>query len=378
MATGERRSGLNALSYGGIKNDAPPQLVIFYRDPTANDLIGYTIGTIWIVKGEQRIWMMILNPANTGEWVKVFPQGGSTSTTDYNADSGSAIAVSGKVNFFGGSNLNTVGSGNTIVTNIDADVDLVGNAKCGNDLTASGLIKAQDTNVGLGTLDITGTVRLDDLSNGVVSVDNSHVLGIYAGSENGQTLIGKTGDMPKFAKLTSSDGTIDIIPGPNTINLKAIGGAGGDFAYIYQAGGGSYTGNNKDVKMGSVAAFVKIYDPDDIFYPGDGAGNPAYFKAPEDGSYYIAAVIYCYSTSTGGTVLPADLEWIRGVVFETPSGNFYFKYNIYNTSSNYALWQAPSAIMLPLKTDDKVYFAIDTVQVASFTPTGYVYGYKVN
>jgi hypothetical protein len=97
------------------------------------------------------------------------------------ADSGSASPMGGVLEVFGGDNITTSASGNTVTASL------------------SGI-----------------TEHAIPIGNAAGSLD-SLVVG-----DDGQVLIGATGADAEFATLTSSGGTIVFTPGPNALNLEAV------------------------------------------------------------------------------------------------------------------------------------------------------------
>lgn len=65
----KRLTGLNPLSYLGSEPLSPPQLVIEPRDPTANDIMNFNVGTIWIVPGDLEAWILVSKAGNVATWV---------------------------------------------------------------------------------------------------------------------------------------------------------------------------------------------------------------------------------------------------------------------------------------------------------------------
>ncbi len=134
----------------------------------------------------------------------------------FNADSGSAAFAAGVLNIFGGSNINTSASGNTVITNLDNSVSISGSLTTGTTITAgTGMI------VNAGGITSTGTTTLLSLGAGVMQTNALGVVSSTNGT-NGQVLIGG-GAAPVWNNITSTGGTITITNGANSINLEASG-----------------------------------------------------------------------------------------------------------------------------------------------------------
>ena len=189
-----RLSGLNPLAYLGVEPSTPPQLLQENREPTPNDYIGYQIGTIWLVKGTEEIWMLVDKSANVANWVEV-----TSGELTFHADDGNnAYPALGIINVVGGANIDTaiVPPNSNIIT-----------------------IGLQDNIV------VPGTVQLSSLPNGVIVSDATGLLSATNGTD-GQVLIGGAA-APIWTNITSADGSIVFTPGPNSLDIVAAPGAGG-------------------------------------------------------------------------------------------------------------------------------------------------------
>lgn len=153
-------------------------------------------GSVVITNGHNSI-----NLAATGT-------GGGASS--FPTDSGTAIEIGGDLNINGGSNINTSGLANTVIINLSNSPSVSGTITAGNGLTVSA-----------GGIDSTGTTRLRSLSNGLLRANAGGFIGASNGT-NGQLMIGG-GTLPNWANLTSSDSSITITNGANSIDLKASG-----------------------------------------------------------------------------------------------------------------------------------------------------------
>lgn len=71
------------------------------------------------------------------------------------------------------------------------------------------------------TLTPNGSVQISTLTAGTLRSSGTGVISSLADGSNGQILIGKTGDVPLWANITSTGGTVAITNAANTINLEA-------------------------------------------------------------------------------------------------------------------------------------------------------------
>lgn len=227
-----RRSGLWPLAYMGVEPVSPPLLFSDNRPPTPNDRKNFNVGTIWIDRStapNEDIWMLVNLDGNVARWLK-FDFGGAgietltgnfggavgadalknidvlgvppyvvtgnpgawtltisddgTMATTYTTDAGNAIPAANTLNIVGGLNVNTTGAGSTV------------------------------------------TINLDNPGVGVVQSDAFGVLTASTGLD-GQVLISATAGTPAWANIVSTDGTVVIANGANTIDLSTAGGISG-------------------------------------------------------------------------------------------------------------------------------------------------------
>lgn len=225
-------SGLNTLAYMGTEATTPPQFYIAKRAPTVNDYDGWKIGSIWLFKGTDAVWMLtnkdkgILPPNGPATWT-AFGGGASQFTTD----NGIAYPLAGNINMLGGSNMHT----EAVAPNADQVVMHLVDHPTVNALTISSLAVP-----------------------GVVMVDGAGLLGTTVGTD-GQVIVARAAG-PVWANLQSTLGTVLITAAGNNINLEAAGGGGG---------GGGITGLTTDVGGTAIPPilapfYVKIYGSDVI------------------------------------------------------------------------------------------------------------------
>ena len=187
-------SGLNPLAYMGVEPTTPPQLVQELRSPTQNDYIGYTIGTIWLVKGTEEIWMLVDKNNQIANWT-LTTSGDLTFQTD---DGNTAHPALGIINVVGGVNIDT----SSIPNN-------------GNNV----IVALQDNIV------VAGTVQFTSLPSGLLLTDVTGLISASNGA-NGQVLIGGSAQ-PIWNTITSGDGSITFTPGANTLDMVIAPGFAG-------------------------------------------------------------------------------------------------------------------------------------------------------
>ena len=154
---------------------------------------------------------------------------GSAALTDLDTDVGSTTPTAGVIDIAGGTNINTAGAGSTVTINLDASPSLAGSATAATDVTsttgnivasAGAVVAGTSVTAGNGLTVTTGTVTFGGLGVGVVQTDAAGLLSSSNGTA-GQVLIGG-GTAPAWANLISSDATVNIVNGANTIDLTVI------------------------------------------------------------------------------------------------------------------------------------------------------------
>lgn len=214
----------------------------------------------------------------------------TTTTIQFDADTGTAIPDMGIIIMPNTTNINTTGAGNTVTINLNNDVTIGNNLTTSNGLiaTAGGLTVGQD-------------VTLSALGTGVLQSDAMGVISSINGTD-GQTLIGG-GTNAIFANLTSS--TITITNGPNSIDLSVAGGIGSAASFLgvnrapvnaIASGVLMLWGQNN-----SVNATIENFDIANAYFQGDGVTLPAVYTAPVTGKYYIRAMLILQSRVTSGS-----------------------------------------------------------------------------
>lgn len=151
---------------------------------------------------------------------------------------------------------------------------------------------------------IAGNVNI--VGDNVLTVDGDSTTGTLTASlvngTDGQLLIGG-GTNPTWANITSTDGSITIDNGPNSVDLRATGGGGGggcsDFFHSFVVNDGFFVPTGVVVyKLGTNIAMTEVIDVGNNFFPGDGAGLPATYTVPSNGIYQFSI------SGTFNTIIP--------------------------------------------------------------------------
>lgn len=188
------KTGKHPLAYLGVEPTTPPQMVLEKRDPTADDNNEFNIGTIWVVADLDRVFMLMDLEHGTADWVMIHP---SEAADTFNADVGVAVSVGGVLNVYGGNNIRTEAVDNTINIVLTENVS------------------------------IPGTLTLSSMNEGFVRADATGEFSSLPDGTSGQVIIGATAADPAWANLSSSDSSVVITEGPNTIDLRSVGGGSG-------------------------------------------------------------------------------------------------------------------------------------------------------
>ena len=302
--------------------------------------------------------------------------------SQFNCD-GLSVAnpAGGQVDVFGGTNIVTLGAGTTIsiattptitanllVSNTDV---LAGNLIAGPTITGTtiagttvGAITSitSGTFMGVGTdLFVTNNVNFLSFGEGALISDAAGLISSQNGT-NGQLLIGGNAVVPAWADLTSSDSSIDITTGLNSLDIVVapafkLTGAFSAFETnrllaVFGRSGITY-------HMGANDALTIDYDDFGSFYPGDGAGLPCYFEAVAAGKYFFqfeASLTTIPAVTTPGKVILEMIAPARTYRYTEIGGIAYSP-------------TSPSSIifteLIKLNPGDKVFFYCTIIDAAS-------------
>jgi len=211
----------------------------------------------------------------------------ATVPTTFVADAGSASPAGNILNLLGGTRASTVGAGSTVIINVDdsglassfiADVGTATPSGVG----ALGILGGLNINTAAAGSSV--TVNLDDPGEGVVQSDNTGVLSASKGN-NGEIIIGSTGNTPAWANITSSDASVTITNAPNSIDLSAPGGITqeiGSFTPTLSFGGASVgmTYNKQVGNYVKIGNLCWIFIDIDIANKGSSTGNAVVSTLP--------------------------------------------------------------------------------------------------
>lgn len=220
----KRLTGLNPLAYIGVEAITPPQMYIAQRAPTANDSRNFNLGDLWVDEPAESLYVLVSLAAGVATWITTF--GGAASQFD--TDNGTAVDSGGVINILGdGAVTETFGSGNSVTIGFTQALD--GQVIVGS---TSGSPEWANIQSGDGSIDVINGPNSIDLR-----ADSTVIIG---NGTNGQLLIGG-GSAPAWASLTS-DGSIIITPGVNTLEITAPNATGltnidGDTGTATQAAG---------------------------------------------------------------------------------------------------------------------------------------------
>lgn len=212
-----RRTGLNTLAYLGVESPTPPNFISINRDPTTTDYQGFNLGTFWLNTTSQDLFFLSNKDNQVATWSNF---SGGSGAIDFTTDSGTATVSADNINMLGGSNINTAGSGDTVTVALDNTVTITGTFTANGDIITDG-----------------GDFQNTAFGVGVVQSNGSGVLSSSTGA-NGQVLIGG-GAAPAWANVTSTDTSVTITNGANSINLAVNVGAAGGISNIIPDSGTS-------------------------------------------------------------------------------------------------------------------------------------------
>lgn len=224
---------LSSMGEGFVRSSAAG---VFSSLPDGTDgeiLISSTAGSpIWTRLTSSDASVVITNGHSTIDLRSV--GGGGGTVTSFDTDAGSATPALGVVTVAGGTNINTSGAGSTVTINLDNSISVSGTITAGTGITSTtgdivasaGAITANTSvTAGVGLTVSAGAITFTPLGAGVVQTDAAGVVSSSNGT-NGQLIIGG-GAAPAWATVTSSDASITITGGVNTLDLKISGGGGG-------------------------------------------------------------------------------------------------------------------------------------------------------
>lgn len=111
-----RLSGLNPLSYLGVRNTNPPGIYTDTRAPTTGDIQNFVLGDIWIHQPVDDVYMLVEKTGGTATWTYL---GGASDTLEtLTVPGGTVISPTAhNITFANGTNMSITGTGSTITFN---------------------------------------------------------------------------------------------------------------------------------------------------------------------------------------------------------------------------------------------------------------------
>lgn len=268
-----------------------------------------TNGQVLIGGGSSPLWNDLTSTGGTigfmtdPNYLEVTANGFDGFVTSFITDDSNTVVPNSlnQVFVFGGTNINTAGSGSTVTINLNDDII------------------------------VPGDITIDSLGAGVVQSSSTGLLSSNYGTD-GQLLISSSTGAPEWNNITSTGGTVTITNAANHINLDVTSPGTGTGNYQFMA---NQTTNLDNVignisnfyALGSSAALTVIFDVGGNVYPGNGSGSPATFTAPVTGLYYLAM---CVNVFLGGN----DFRGNFLIVTNQRTYNMNFKPITYFSTNN--------------------------------------------
>lgn len=399
-----RLTGLNPLSYLGVESKSPVRFLTNDRAPTSTNNDNFNVGTLWLDTSGPTLYMLVSVTPAAATWQPFYVD--TTITDSIVCDTGSAVPVGKVVNIVGDTFLSTAGSGNTVTVSMSQGSDgqvFIGKTAdapaWANITSAGGTITITNgpnsinlESSGIGSLDtltgdtgtatpaagninivggtnmntsatgstvsvnlndsvsLGGTLTLSALGVGVMQTDSSGNVTSNTGT-NGQLLIGG-GTAPAWANITSSDGTITVTDGANSIDLVANAGSG------TETGFSAYVSSGVNNVSGDDTEYTVIFDSE-IFDSGSNYNNSTgVYTCPVDGKYFFAGKVdLVVDSGSGGYAYNSYIRASAGVT-RTPGiaiptrrrcANYYGENNAISSSCQ---------AILDLSAGDTVWFTI--------------------
>lgn len=343
----KRLTGLNPLAYLGVEPISPPQMYLSQdTSPTVNDRSNFNIGDLWVNVEAQDLFVLVSLAQGIATWVSLTGNSASTFVTD----SGSAAPLGGILNLLGdGVNISTSGSGNTIHVSMAASPILT-------NVHITGTLEVD------GTTTLNGGLTLTGFTNGVLTVNNSGVVGevtttnhsLLVGNSsgtitslgaatNGQIPIGSTGNDPVLATISAGSG-ISVTNGAGSIQIAATGSFGspvtvpnggtGDTSFTpYAVICGGTTSTNPLQSVASVGTVGQVLT-------SNGAGALPTFQAAGGGSGSGLAFIQKQTVSS-----------VTSVVFNTGITTSFNNYLLVSDSVSATQTGSTYQMILQVSTD---------------------------
>jgi len=287
-------------------------------------LISGGTGPTWANLISSDASVTITNGANTINLETASVPGLSTLTAD---DANTATPVLGRIDILGdGTNIHTSAGGDTLLVTLDD------------------------------TPDITGTLTLSPLTTaGVLGTNGSGVVTSSKGTD-GQVLIGG-GTAPVWANITGGT-NVTVVNGANTISIdSSVGSPSGSASFMAYQPSNWLIPSNINRYLGAGTVLTEAFDTGSNFYIGDGAGTPAEFTAPVDGTYFFQCNLMTHAVYV--PPIPTPPPPLRKdptvtITFETTDHDFtYYEENLLDVNN---VSGAYSSVTTHLSSGDTVKF----------------------
>lgn len=371
---------------------------VLARAPLSTDY-NYPIGTFWLNTSSDILYLLVSVSGESATWVTVSTEVNENTIT---GDSGGAVSFSdtGNIDLTGDtSGLTVVGTPLTNTLSVEwATPGTTGQVLAGVTGVAPKFLTLESTNssiaitqgastlnfeVGSGIIEtVTGDsggavspatggnitiVNATDSGLELVGNPSTHTLTLqYAtAGTNGQVLIGSTSAAPVWGNITSTDGTITITNGANTIDLSAAPSS--SFVaylattYTITPGSGVYK-----AVLGTGGALTALTNVGSNFYVGSGSGSPALYTAPVTG-------VYSFTVGTSVAV-PSTYPMAAQVTFST--GEVFSGGLTTNSTGGSLNLNQQITVVKKMTAGDTAQFSVSTVPGGPLGMTLTVYGYS--
>lgn len=216
-------NGFNPLGYMGVNPTTPMNFKGYNRAPTTNDNSNFLLGDHWEWQQTDRVWILVAKTGGIGTW-KEITFGGANS---FPTDSGTATPLAGVLNIFGGTGIETAGSGNTVTITTTGDVAQIFHTDVGDAIPSANILNV------LGGSNM-NTAAVPDLGNNLIINLNTSILqpATTADGTEGMYSLGGTGFLADrfmyaygntntFLGLTAGNTTLTKGTAVNNVGLGA-------------------------------------------------------------------------------------------------------------------------------------------------------------
>lgn len=221
-------SSIGALAYQGTNATMPPNVFIFNNNqPAVTDWRNFALGDLWINRIQQNInnseiYVLLGIASNRANWALLTNSNGNINHVT--TDAGTVIPVSGNINLFGGHDINTSGSGSTIMVNLDNAIvlgDLAPITSGSNAVSAT----TGDINIAAGNLKIPATITSGEegviISGGFPFISNYGLYNTFVGQQSGNTTLtgSSNSSLGAFCLASLTTGVLNTAIGAGALSL---------------------------------------------------------------------------------------------------------------------------------------------------------------